>query len=99
VINLSSIVRIYFGKVGNTIFIYPNPSGLELSVRFAAVNRGHYQMNVLGSDGKRLLTMPIEHDGTDKTIKISLPYTLTKGIYRLFLIDKLRFYKQAFLIK
>lgn len=98
-VNVSSIVRIYFGKVGNTIFIYPNPSGAELSVRFAAVNKGHYQMSVLANDGQRLLTVPVDHDGTDKTVKITMPSTLPKGIYRLFLIDKIRFYKQAFLIK
>ena len=98
-VNISSIVRIYFGEVGNTIFIYPNPSGSELSVRFAAVNKGRYQMSVLSNDGQRLVTMPIVHDGTDKTVKINMPATLPKGVYRLFLIDKDQFYKQAFLIK
>ncbi|MES2430670.1 MAG: hypothetical protein V4556_07000 [Bacteroidota bacterium] len=98
-VNISSIVRIYFGKIGNTIFIYPNPSGSVLAVRFAAVNKGHYQMNVLGNNGQTITTFPVEHDGTDKTIRIPMPVTLPKGIYRLFLIDKERFYKQAFLIK
>lgn len=98
-VNVSSIMRIYFGKVGNTIFIYPNPSAAELSVRFAAVNKGHYQMSVLGNNGQRILTTSVEHDGLDKTLKIAMPASLPKGVYRLFLIDKIRFYKQAFLIK
>ncbi|MGG9971260.1 hypothetical protein ACQ33O_05630 [Ferruginibacter sp. SUN002] len=98
-VNVSSIVRIYFGKVGNTIFIYPNPSGSELAVRFAAVTKGRYQMSVLSNDGRRLLTQTVEHDGTDKTLKINMPGSLPKGVYRLFLIDRIRFYKQAFLIK
>ncbi|UEG51192.1 hypothetical protein LK994_06855 [Ferruginibacter lapsinanis] len=98
-VNLSSIMRIYFGKVGNTIFIYPNPSGSALAVRFAAVNRGHYQMSILTNSGQQISSTSIEHDGLDKTIKIDMPSSLPKGVYRLFLIDKTRFYKQAFLIK
>lgn len=98
-VNLSNVFRIYFGKVGNTIFIYPNPTGSELAVRFAAVNKGKYQMSVLNNQGQVLLTTPVNHDGTDKTIRVNLPEMMPKGIYRLFLIDKVQFYKQSFLVK
>lgn len=99
IVNLSTVFRIYFGKVGNTIFIYPNPTDKELTIRFAAVKKGNYQMSVLSTFGQLLVTMPIYHDGVDKTVKMTLPAILAKGIYRLFLIDKLQFYKQSFLVK
>ena len=98
-VNLSPVFRIYFGKVGNTIFIYPNPSGPELTVRLAAVKKGNYRMSVFGTNGQTITTMPLYHDGVDKTVRINLPVTLSRGIYRLFLIDKVQFYKQSFLVK
>ena len=98
-VNLSPVFRIYFGKVGNTIFIYPNPSGPELKVRLAAVKKGNYRMSVFGTNGQTIATVPLYHDGVDKTVRINLPVTLSRGIYRLFLIDKAQFYKQSFLVK
>lgn len=98
-VTISSILRIYFGTVGNTIFIYPNPSGKELNVRFAAVNRGDYQLSVIGNNGQKIVTKPYKHDGTDRTVQINLPITLSKGLYRLFMIDRKQFFKQSFLIK
>lgn len=98
-ISLTKVIRIYFGKVGNTIFIYPNPSGSELAVRFAAVDKGNYQMSVISIDGKRITTEKVYHDGIDKTMKIQLPRVLQHGVYQLFLIDKIQFYKQSFLVK
>ena len=98
-VNLSRVFRIYFGNVGNSVFIYPNPSGSELTVRFAAVSKGKYQLSILSIAGHQILTMPFYHDGIDKTIHIDMPQTMARGIYQLFLIDKVQFYKQAFLVK
>ncbi len=98
-VSLSNALRIYFGSVGNTLYIYPNPSGSELTVRFAAVNKGKYRLSVYSNDGSRILTMPFEHDGIDKTMKINLPVTIAQGVYRLFLIDRTQFYRQSFLIR
>ncbi len=98
-VSISNIKRIYFGKVGNTLFIYPNPSGNELSVRFAAVDKGKYQMNVITNNGQQIFSTPVFHDGSDKTIQVQLPITLSKGVYRLVLISSTQFFKQTFLIK
>ncbi len=98
-VNLSAVFRIYFGKVGNTIFIYPNPSGPELTIRLAAVKKGNYKMSVFNTNGQAIATMPFNHDGVDKTVRINLPVTLSRGVYRLFIIDKIQFYKQSFLVK
>jgi hypothetical protein len=98
-VNLSKVFRIYYGIVGNTIFIYPNPSGNDLAVRIVAVYKGNYRLSVLNNNGQQIVSMPFVHDGIDKTIRVAMPYLLAKGIYRLFLIDKSQFYKQSFLIK
>jgi hypothetical protein len=98
-INLSNVVRLYYGDVGNTILIYPNPTANVLVVRLAGVNKGNYQLSVLSTNGQRLVTMPLAYDGFDETLHINLPLTIPKGIYRLFMIDKTQFYKQAFMVK
>jgi hypothetical protein len=98
-VSISKVIRVYFGRVNNSLFIYPNPTGSELTIRFAAVAKGNYQMSVFNNNGQRITTQPILHDGVDKTIKINLPSNLSRGIYRLFMIDKVEFYKQAFIIK
>ncbi len=98
-VNLSRVFRIYYGIVGNTIFIYPNPSGNDIAIRIVAVYKGNYKLSILNNNGQQIVSMPFLHDGIDKTVRITLPTLLAKGIYRLFLIDKSQFYKQSFLIK
>ena len=99
VVNLSPIIRAYYGKVGNTLLIYPNPVGKELNIRLAGIGKGNYRLSVLALSGQQLVSIPYFHDGMDKTIKIKLPETVTNGIYRLFLINKTLFYKQTFMAK
>lgn len=99
-VNLSRVFRVYYGKVGNTVLIYPNPvAGQQLTIRFAGVKKGSYKMTVLGTNGQTITTQNLQHDGIDKTIKVELPPKMAKGIYRLFLIDKYQFYKQSFIVK
>lgn len=97
--SLSKTVRVYFGTVNNSIFIYPNPSGSELTIRLAGVAKGNYRLSAFTNNGERIAAIAVPHDGTDRTIKLKLPHSLSKGVYRLLLIDKVEFYKQSFLIK
>jgi len=75
------------------------PSGNILTVRIAGIPKGRYQMSVLGNNGQFITTSAYTHDGIDKTLHINLPLTLSKGLYRLFLIDRDQFFKQAFLVR
>jgi len=79
--------------------IYPNPSGNILTVRIAGIPKANYQLSVLGNNGQFITTTAYTHDGIDKTLHINLPITLSKGLYRLFLIDRDQFFKQAFLVR
>jgi len=98
-ISLTNIVRLYFATVGNSVLIYPNPTGNILTVRLAGINKGNYQLSVLSSSGQTIVTMPEIHDGTDKNLYINLPKALPKGIYWLFFIDRTQFFKQEFMVK
>jgi hypothetical protein len=96
---VSNVFRIYYGKVGNTVLIYPNPVDGELVVRLAGIQKGEYGISVLGTNGQTITAQSIFHDGQDKTIRISLPAGMQRGVYKLFLIDKYKFYKQSFMVK
>ena len=98
-VTISRIIRASYGKVGNTLLIYPSPSGNELTIRFAAINKGNYRLSVINLNGQQIVSIPFYHDGIDKSLRLNLPITLAKGIYRLFLINKTRFYKQTFMSK
>lgn len=99
IVNLSRVIRVYYGKVGNTVLIYPNPAGQQLTIRFAGIKKGSYKMTVLGTNGQTITSQHLVHDGIDKTIQVTLPPKMAQGIYRLFLIDKYQFYKQSFIVK
>lgn len=98
-INLSNVIRLYFETVANSILIYPNPTANILIARLAGISKSNYQLSVLNSGGQTILTMPLAHNGIDETLHINLPQTLAKGVYWLFLIDKIQFYKQSFMVK
>ena len=98
-VTLSNVFRIYYGKVGNTVLIYPNPVDGELTMRFAGIQKGNYKMSVLGTNGQVITKQALYHDGLDKTMKINLPPGMQRGMYRLFLINKQLFYKQTFMVK
>lgn len=99
VVTLSNVFRIYYGKVVNSVLIYPNPVTDVLTMRFAGIKKGDYKMSVLGTNGQVITTQELFYDGLDKTIRINLPPGMQKGIYWLFLIDKVQFYKQSFMVK
>ncbi len=98
-VTISRVFRIYYGKVGNTVLIYPNPVGTELNMWFAGIKQSEYKMSVLGTNGQLITTRTLYYDGVDKIVKITLPPGLQRGIYWLFLIDKYQFYKQSFMVK
>ena len=99
VVTLSNVFRIYYGRVANTVLIYPNPVSDVLNMRLAGIQKGNYKMSVLGTNGQVIRTQPLYHDGIDKTIRVALPPGMQRGIYWLFLIDKYHFFKQPFTVK
>jgi hypothetical protein len=96
--SLSRVFRLYYGKVGNTVFVYPATEGQPLRVRLVAVPKGYYRLTIFTQTGQQLATQMLQHDGIDKNININMPSRMPKGIYRLLLIDRDKFFKQSFII-
>jgi len=96
----SSIIRrAYVGKVENFVTIYPNPVNGNLNFQMTALAKGRYNAAVYNSSGYLITGRMIEHDGNNNAVSLSLPQTISSGIYRLVLKTKNQFYKQIFLVQ
>ena len=95
----SKILKIPYGIIDNTLFVYPNPVKDLLQIQLHGLSRGKYKLHIYNSGGQEIYNRYVEHDGIDKTITVPLPSTLQKGIYRLLFINKYEFYKQNFSIQ
>jgi len=96
----SSIIRrAYVGKVENFVTIYPNPVIGNLNFQMTALAKGRYNAAVYNSSGYLITGRIIEHDGNNNAVSLTLPQTISSGIYRLVLKTKNQFYKQIFLVQ
>lgn len=95
----SKIIKISYGKVDNTLFVYPNPAKDVLNVQLHGLLRGNFKLHIYNDAGQEIYRQSLNHDGIDKTFIVPLPASLQQGVYRLFFIDKYRFYKQNFLVQ
>jgi hypothetical protein len=95
----SFIRRAYVGKVENIVTIYPNPVKGNLHFQMTALARGRYNAVVYSTAGNMIAGRIIDHDGNNNAIDLSLPQTMSRGIYRLVLKTKNEFYKQIFLVQ
>ena len=96
----SSIIRrAYVGKVENFVTIYPNPVNGNLNFQMTALAKGRYNAAVYNSSGYLITGRMIEHDGNNNAVSLSLPQTISSGIYSLVLKTKKQFYKQIFLVQ
>ena len=98
-ITYSKILKMPYGKIDNTLFVYPNPVKQTLKVQLHSILMGFYKLHIYNSVGQEIYSRAITHDGADKTISVQLPAHLQKGIYRLMFINKYEFYKQNFTIE
>jgi len=97
-ITYSKILKMPYGKIDNTLFVYPNPVKQTLKIQLHSLLKGYYKLHIYNSVGLEIYNRAINHDGLDKTIYVKFPAYLQKGIYRLMFINKYEFYKQNFLV-
>jgi hypothetical protein len=98
-ITYSKILKMPYGKIDNTVFVYPNPVKLTLNVQLHSLLKGYYKLHIYNNAGQEIYNRAVNHDGLDKTITLQLPVYLQKGIYRLMFINKYEFYKQNFTVE
>jgi hypothetical protein len=96
----SQFLRVYYGRVDNSLAIYPNPvQGHRLNLLITNIKKGTYALRIFNDMGQEVLSQEIEHNGVVGIRNVDLPLSLKKGPYRLLLIDDTKFYKQTFIIQ
>ncbi len=97
----SKIVKIVYGQIDNNLAIFPNPAkeGDILNINLSSTFKGTFGLNVYADNGQLLIHQNIEHNGTDKILKVTLPNYLKKGPYRINISNDYEFFKGTFIVQ
>ncbi len=95
----SSVVKVLMSKTGNVFTINYTPGSSTINIRLIGLETGSYALSVVNSSGQMLQSIRLEHDGADVNKAIELKGILSKGIYRVVLLDNQSRSSQAFLVQ
>jgi hypothetical protein len=95
----SKIIRNFFGKIDNSLSLYPNPTVDYLKVNFVSNIRGQYVLDMYNDVGQRLYQQSFTHNAVDRTISIDLPKSMKKGPYRILISNGSEFYIGTFIVQ
>jgi hypothetical protein len=95
----SKVIRIYYGKIDNNLTLFPNPSREFLNINFMSAVRGSYTLDIFTDGGQKLVSQRFEHNGVDKIINLTLPTSMKKGPYRVYISNQYEFYKGTFIVQ
>ncbi len=96
---ISKVIKIFNGKIDNTLTFFPNPTKENIKINFASANKGRYLLDIYNDAGQKLYTQQFDHNGVDKVIYVELPKNLKKGPYRVFISNQEEFYKGTFIVQ
>ncbi len=95
----SVIVKINYGRVDNTLTIFPNPVKDQINLQIIGIKPGTYDLEIFNDAGQKLITKKIVYNGGYGLQQIPLLSSMVKGPYRLLLRNKAVFYKQHFIVQ
>jgi hypothetical protein len=97
----SKIVKVVYGQLDNTLAIFPNPAkeGDVLNINLSSSFKGTFDLNIFADNGQLLIHQNIEHNGTDRIVKVTLPNNLKKGPYRINISNDYEFFKGTFIVQ
>ncbi|MES2772834.1 MAG: hypothetical protein V4722_01530 [Bacteroidota bacterium] len=95
----SVIVKINYGRVDNTLTIFPNPVKDQINLQMVGLKPGTYDLEIFNDAGQKMITKKIVYNGGYGLQQIPLVSNMMKGPYRLLLRNKAVFYKQHFIVQ
>ena len=95
----SVIVKINYGRVDNTLTIFPNPVKDQINLQIIGIKPGTYDLEIFNDAGQKLITRKIVYNGGYGLQQIPMLSSMIKGPYRLLLRNKAVFYKQHFIVQ
>jgi Secretion system C-terminal sorting domain len=93
----SNIIRVYNGRIDNSLLVFPNPANKQINVRLVGISKGQYQLSIFNEAGQKVLSQTVTHDGSDYILTVNLPANLQEGTYRIYMSNGTEFYKQLFM--
>jgi hypothetical protein len=80
----TNIVKVMTGKAGGSISVYPNPvEGNTMNLQLVNQAAGRYNLRLVSTDGKTILSQAIDHNGGSAVRQVELPQHTTSGTYQL----------------
>jgi hypothetical protein len=95
----SAVMKMQYGRVDNTLTIYPNPVRNIVNLQITGLKPDNYHLEIFNDLGQRLIEKTIVHTGGYGLQQIPLLPNMQKGPYRLLLRNKTYFYKQNFIVQ
>ena len=94
----SQVVRVTMTDASGNILVSYQPGTTKLNIKLVGADAGTYSIAVVNTTGQLLQNTTFEHDGAEVNKTISLNSGLSKGIYRVVLINNNTRTSQAFLV-
>ncbi len=95
---LSGVVTVTMSQAGNNFTINYIPGSTKLNIRLIGLDAGNYSVSVVNAGGQVLQNMRLTHDGAEVNKEVTLKGGLSKGIYRVVLLNNNNRSSQAFMV-
>ena len=95
---LSGIATVTMSQTGNNFTINYTPGSTKLNIRLIGLDAGNYSVSVVNAGGQVLQSMRLTHDGSEVNKEVNLKGGLSKGIYRVVLLNDNNRSSQAFMV-
>jgi hypothetical protein len=98
-VKYSRVIKVVYGNFDNNLTLFPNPTREILKINLTNAIRGNYTIEIFNDAGQKLIAKSIEHTGTDRILNITLPTSMKKGPYRVYISNYYEFYKGTFIVQ
>lgn len=95
----SAVMKMQYGRVDNTLTIYPNPVKDMINLQMIGLRPDNYHLEIFNDLGQRLIEKTFTYTGGYGLQQIPVLKSMNKGPYRLLLRNKTYFYKQNFIVQ
>ena len=69
--------------------LYPNPvAASKVTLQFVNMDKGRYEVTIYSSEGQKLASQKLQHNGGTNVYALSLKSSWTGGVYRVNIINE-----------
>ena len=95
---LSGVATVTMSQAGNNFTINYTPGSTKLNIRLIGLDAGNYLVSMVNAGGQVLQSMRLTHDGAEVNREVTFKGGLSKGIYRVVLLNNDNRSSQAFMV-